>query len=141
MANLPQQMAERLQRLQAEADMDVKEIQKIEGETRKLAKSKNTLSEQLNENELVLKELKLVEDGGNVFKLVGPILAKQDLNESKSNVEVRCDFVRKELARIGTLETAFGNKVEEKRAGISAKQNEGNKLVAELQREIQKQQQ
>ena len=36
---------------------------------------------------MVLQELKLVNgDDATVFKLVGPILAKQDLSEAKTNV-------------------------------------------------------
>lgn len=32
-----------------------------------------------------------------VFKLVGPVLVKQDQAEAKSNVETRLEFIRSEM--------------------------------------------
>ena len=43
--------------------------------------------QQLSENEMVLKELELLEDEAKVYKLVGPVLMKQDLVEARGNVE------------------------------------------------------
>ena len=56
---------------------------------------------------MVMSEFKMLDDDANVFKLVGPILAKQDLSECKENVEKRLAFIDKEIARLNTLETAF----------------------------------
>lgn len=41
------------------------------------------MSEKKNENDMVLQEFKMLGDDANVYKLVGPILAKQDLDECK----------------------------------------------------------
>ena len=41
------------------------------------------MSEKKNENDMVLQEFKMLVDDANVYKLVGPILAKQDLDECK----------------------------------------------------------
>lgn len=57
-------------------------------------------------------ELDLVEDDNDVFKLVGPVLVKQDRMEAQSNVEKRLSFISNELSRAeGALQT-----VQEKRA-------------------------
>ena len=48
---------------------------------------------------MVLQEFKLLSEDANVFKLVGPILAKQPLSECRSNVEKRVDFIKREIAR------------------------------------------
>jgi len=56
---------------------------------------------------MVLQEFKMLSEDANVYKLVGPILAKQDLDECKNNVSKRIEFIDKEIARLSTLETEF----------------------------------
>lgn len=57
-------------------------------------------------------ELDLLEDDNDVFKLVGPVLVKQDRMEAQSNVEKRLSFISNELSRAeGALQT-----VEEKKS-------------------------
>ena len=41
-------------------------------------------------------ELERLEDDANVYKLIGPVLIKQDLVEAKSNVEKRLEFIQNE---------------------------------------------
>uniref|UniRef100_A0A0D3F316 Prefoldin subunit 6 n=1 Tax=Oryza barthii TaxID=65489 RepID=A0A0D3F316_9ORYZ len=68
---------------------------------------------QVGENELVLKacparralllplyELELVNDEANVYKLIGPVLVKQDLAEAKANVKKRIEYISAELKRM-----------------------------------------
>ena len=45
---------------------------------------------------MVLEELRGLEDGANVFKLIGPMLAKQDVVEATSNVTKRLEFINAE---------------------------------------------
>ncbi|KAM7524986.1 hypothetical protein LguiA_014888 [Lonicera macranthoides] len=52
---------------------------------------------QLGENELVLKELDLLNEDANVYKLIGPILVKQDLAEANANVRKRIEYITAEL--------------------------------------------
>ena len=42
-------------------------------------------------------ELNLLETSANVFKLVGPVLVKQDLDEAKQNVNKRIDYISGEM--------------------------------------------
>lgn len=54
----------------------------------------------------------MLEDDNDVFKLVGPVLVKQDRMEAQSNVDKRLNFISNELSRAeGALQT-----VQEKRA-------------------------
>ncbi|KAG4163083.1 hypothetical protein ERO13_D01G149300v2, partial [Gossypium hirsutum] len=46
---------------------------------------------QLGENELVLKELDLLNEDANVYKSIGPVLVKQDLAEANANVRKRIE--------------------------------------------------
>lgn len=63
--------------------------------------------EKKSENELVLQEFKLMSDDASVYKLVGPVLAKQDVAESRTNVEKRIEFITKEIERMDKLEGDF----------------------------------
>ena len=59
------------------------------------------------ENEAVMAEFKMLDDDAKVYKLVGPVLAKQDLTDCRSNVQKRIEFIEKEVARLETLEANF----------------------------------
>jgi chaperonin cofactor prefoldin len=63
----------------------------------KMSNALAKLAQQENENELVLNELKLLGDDSAVYKLVGPVLIKQDLDEARSNVEKRLQFIGDEM--------------------------------------------
>lgn len=55
------------------------------------------LMSQYNENDMVLNELKLLEPEANCYKLTGPVLLKQDVDEAKSNVEKRLQYIGDEM--------------------------------------------
>uniref|UniRef100_A0A7N2LQI9 Prefoldin subunit 6 n=1 Tax=Quercus lobata TaxID=97700 RepID=A0A7N2LQI9_QUELO len=55
---------------------------------------------QLGENELVLKELDILNEDANVYKLIGPVLVKQDLAEANANVRKRIEYILAELKRL-----------------------------------------
>ncbi len=61
--------------------------------------NRQQLEAQLSENTIVLEELNLLEPDADVFKLIGPVLVKQDLEESKLNVQKRIDYISGELKR------------------------------------------
>lgn len=75
----------------------------------KFVQQRQLLDGQLNENQNVLEEMNiLAEDKNTVYKLIGPILVKQSLTESKQNVTKRIDYISNELKkcndRIATAE-------------------------------------
>uniref|UniRef100_A0A0D9VE85 Prefoldin subunit 6 n=1 Tax=Leersia perrieri TaxID=77586 RepID=A0A0D9VE85_9ORYZ len=47
-----------------------------------------------------VQELELVNDEANVYKLIGPVLVKQDLAEAKANVKKRIEYISAELKRM-----------------------------------------
>ena len=85
--------------------------------------------QQLSENEMVLKELELLEDEAKVYKLVGPVLMKQDLVEARGNVEKRLDYIRAENERLEKAAEAMQKKQTEKQEGIIALQQQMMKLA------------
>merc|ERR1712151_190007 len=52
-----------------------------------------------NENEMVLKEIGLVDEEDTIYKLVGPILVKTELDEAKMNLEKRVGFIKDEIKK------------------------------------------
>ncbi len=46
---------------------------------------------------MVLREMGFIEEGDSVYKLVGPILVKQELDEAKMNLEKRVNFIQDEM--------------------------------------------
>ena len=120
--------------IQRKLEADVTEIKKIEAEYTKVFSAKQSLVEKKSENEMVLQEFNLMGDDAAVYKLVGPILAKQDVAESKTNVEKRIEYITKEIERMDKLEQDFQIKVEERRNNIQ-------KLQEDMRREIMKEQQ
>jgi prefoldin beta subunit len=46
---------------------------------------------------MVLKEMGFIEDGDSVYKLVGPVLVKQELDEAKLNLDKRINFIKDEM--------------------------------------------
>lgn len=59
--------------------------------------NRQQLDGQLNETTAVKDELYLLKPGNEVFKLIGPVLMKQDLEEAKQNVNKRIEFITNEL--------------------------------------------
>ncbi|BBH01092.1 prefoldin 6 [Prunus dulcis] len=47
-------------------------------------------------------ELDLLSEDANVFKLIGPVLVKQDLAEARANVRKRIEYISAELKRLDT---------------------------------------
>eukprot|EP01135_Chromosphaera_perkinsii_P002182 Nk52_evm17s218 gene=Nk52_evmTU17s218 len=81
----------------------VAKLREAQKEYQKLVAAKEQYGRQLHENEMVLEasdEIKLMEDGDKVFKLVGPVLVKQEVNEASQNVEKRLEFINGELKRL-----------------------------------------
>ncbi|PWZ24949.1 Prefoldin subunit 6 [Zea mays] len=48
----------------------------------------------------LIKELELLSDGANVYKLIGPVLVKHDLAETKANVKKHIEYISAELKRM-----------------------------------------
>ncbi|XP_013417321.1 prefoldin subunit 6 [Lingula anatina] len=89
-------MAEGLQkRLQGELE----KYQAVQKDYQKYVSARQQLDAQLNENSLVKEELDRLSDGSNVYKMIGPVLVKQDLGEAKQTVQKRIDYISGEIKR------------------------------------------
>ena len=82
---------------------------------------------------MVMVEFKMLDDDANVYKLVGPILAKQDLAEAKENVQQRLTHIEKSIAEFEALEKEFAKQVSDKSVSLKGKQNELQRLAMAIQ--------
>ncbi|KAL6058107.1 Prefoldin subunit 6 [Balamuthia mandrillaris] len=110
-------------------EKEVKELRELQNDIAKKQNTQAQLTAQLKENELVKQELELVEDESNIYKLIGPVLVKQDKQEAVANVGKRIDFIQNELKRL--------NEFMEKQVKAQA---EKRKVVLDLQAKLQQQQ-
>ena len=66
--------------------------------------ARQKLESQQEENRAVQKEFKNLSSDSNIYKLVGPVLLKQDKDDAKRTVDGRLEFIEKEIKRIeGTI--------------------------------------
>jgi len=63
-------------------------------------------------------ELALLKDDAEVFKLIGPVLIKQDILEAKGNVSKRINFITSEMKRTDDQMALLEKKQEAKRTQI-----------------------
>lgn len=70
-------------------------LRKTELET--LIDGRQKLEAQQQENKGVQGEFASLDDDANIFKLVGPVLLKQDRNEARMAVNGRLEFIEKEM--------------------------------------------
>ncbi|XP_015592433.1 prefoldin subunit 6 [Cephus cinctus] len=116
-------MVEELQKkLQSELDK-FKHIQK---DYHKALNQRQQLDGQLNENTAVKEELDLLKSGNEVFKLIGPVLVKQELDEAKQNVAKRMEYISGELKR-----------TEDLIASLDKKQDTQRDVLGKLQQQFQ----
>jgi prefoldin beta subunit len=76
---------------------EIENIKKLKAEQQAFRQNIQNYDFKKNENELVLKELEYVDEGEEVFKLVGPMLVREEPSEAKQNVIKRIEFISKEM--------------------------------------------
>ncbi|XP_070490807.1 probable prefoldin subunit 6 [Chironomus tepperi] len=86
--------------IQKKLQIELDSFKATQKEYSKFVQQRQLLDGQLNENQNVLEEMNLLaEDKNTVYKLIGPILVKQSLAESKQNVSKRIDYISNELKK------------------------------------------
>ncbi|GKV36971.1 hypothetical protein SLEP1_g45052 [Rubroshorea leprosula] len=115
-----------LRDIQRDLETKANDLSKIQKDIAKNHQVRKKYTIQLGENELVLKELDLLNEGANVYKLIGPVLVKQDLAEANANVRKRIEYISAELKRLdSTLQD------------LEEKQNSKKDAILKLQQRIQ----
>lgn len=109
----------------AEIDSEVEKFKEIQGQLQSVRGDLQTVLGQMTENEMVQKELELVDSSSNVYKMVGPVLIKNSLEDARDTVSKRLEFITAERDRLEAkskeLETKGGeiaNKVQQMQAAL-----------------------
>ncbi|CAI7592082.1 unnamed protein product [Penicillium manginii] len=94
------------------------EFQQLQTELEGLVDARQKLESQQQENQGVQSEFAQLDDESNIYKLVGPVLLKQDKAEATMAVNGRLEFIEKEIKRIEGEITDKEEKGEKKRAEV-----------------------
>eukprot|EP00934_Nitzschia_sp_Nitz4_P001542 Nitzschia sp. Nitz4//scaffold21_size171442//137522//137944//NITZ4_002185-RA/size171442-processed-gene-0.58-mRNA-1//-1//CDS//3329542483//1542//frame0 len=84
----------------AEIDEEVAKFRELQEQMQKVRNDLQIVMGQLAENEMVQQELNLLDGGSNVFKMVGPVLIKNSLEDAKDTVSKRIEFISSEKNRL-----------------------------------------
>ena len=69
-------------------------------------------------------EFENLEDGAVVYKLVGPVLVKQPIDDSKDNVNKRLDYIKGEVDRSNKVIEGMEKELQEKQQQLIKMQQE-----------------
>ena len=93
--------------IQAQLQEAVGSYRELQQQVSQLYQKQVTLQQQVNETQMVEQELKMLDSNSSnsededgeciVYKLVGPLLVRQDTFEAKSNVEKRLEYIKSEM--------------------------------------------
>ncbi|KAI5859854.1 Prefoldin beta-like protein [Durotheca rogersii] len=104
--------------IQAQLQSLSEEFTALQQELQTVVQSRQKLEAQKQENTNVQKEFQNLKDGENIYKLVGPVLLKQDKVEAESTVNGRLEFISKELERTESHIKDVQEKIEKKKGEI-----------------------
>ncbi|GFF49992.1 prefoldin subunit 6 [Aspergillus udagawae] len=94
------------------------EYQKLQTDLEGFIDARQKLESQQQENQGVQGEFAKLDEDSKIYKIVGPVLLKQDKNEAVMAVNGRLEFIEKEIKRIeGQIQEAQ-EKAEKKRVEI-----------------------
>ncbi|KAJ6138566.1 Prefoldin [Penicillium samsonianum] len=106
------------------------EFQGLQTELEVLVDARQKLESQQQENEGVQTEFAYLDDESNIYKLVGPVLLKQDKTEAIMAVNGRLEFIEKEIKRIEAEIDATQEKSEKMRSELIQLQSQAQQQGA-----------
>ncbi len=121
-------------RYQSELNGELAIVQSTTRSLGGLLGQRGKLLAQLQENEMVAKELSVLSGSSDpvLFKLVGPVLVKQEFDEAKMNVNNRIKFFKSEIERSEKQQ----KELETQRATAQEKIMKIQESVRKIQQEI-----
>merc|ERR1711972_1163486 len=102
---------------QQRVEKELEQFKALQESLQKSYESRMGLVAQQQETDLVKEEFDNLEEDAVVYKLVGPVMVKQNVDDAKANVEKRLDYIKGELERsnkiIETQEKEMNEKQQE----------------------------
>ena len=105
--------------LASAVDAEVVKFRSIQEEVAKLRSDLQFVVGQRTENEMVQQELDLIGESSVVYKMIGPVLIKQDLEDSQQTVKKRLEYITGEKEKLESR--------------ISSKEKEANEIATKVQ--------
>ena len=115
-----------------------KENECIEKEQSKIRVALSNYENKKKENNIVKKELSLLDDEDIVYKLIGPILVQQETSDAKIQVDSRIEMINKEIHKLEKNYQTNSKKIEANRqkiADIQAKLIQVSRQLEQLKKE------
>lgn len=78
----------------------MEQLSELQKSLQELISSRTKLETQFQENKIVKEEFETLDSDSNVYKLIGPVLLKQDKIEAEDNVNKRIEFISAEIEKI-----------------------------------------
>ena len=127
--------------LASAVDAEIAKFRELQEQLHSLRGDLQVVMGQQTENEMVQTELNLLDGSSNVFKRVGPVLIRQDLDDAKDTVAKRLEFIQKEQDGIKSKLMTLEQQLNEKGMKIQEMQANMQKLTAQAVQAIQQQHQ
>ncbi|KUL86551.1 hypothetical protein ZTR_04261 [Talaromyces verruculosus] len=100
------------------------EYQNLQAELETIILARQKLESQQQENQAVQQEFASLDDDSNIYKLIGPVLLKQEKSEAVMAVDGRLEFIEKEIKRIEGQIQEINNKSDKKRTESQIQQQQ-----------------
>uniref|UniRef100_A0A1I7UM11 Probable prefoldin subunit 6 n=1 Tax=Caenorhabditis tropicalis TaxID=1561998 RepID=A0A1I7UM11_9PELO len=84
----------------AKFEEEVNKLKTLEKDREKYFTSRQEMEMRLTESRNVKAELDLMDSDSKVYKLIGAVLVRQELEEARSTVEKRLEFIESEIKRV-----------------------------------------
>ncbi|CAE8609655.1 unnamed protein product [Polarella glacialis] len=84
-------------------DKGLEQFKGMQEGLQKAYESRMGLISQQQETDMVKDEFDTLEDGAIVYKLVGPVMVKQNPDDAKDNVNKRLEYIKGELERANKM--------------------------------------
>ncbi|KAK7138138.1 hypothetical protein R3I94_013691 [Phoxinus phoxinus] len=110
--------------IQKKLQSELEKYQLLQKDVSKSMSARQKLEAQLTENNIVKEELAFLDCQNTVYKLIGPVLVKQDLDEAKATVGKRLEYINGEIQRYETLLKEMEKKSDQHREVLSSLQQE-----------------
>ena len=111
----------------------LKENECIEKEQSKIRVAISNYENKKTENNIVKKELALLDDEDVVYKLIGPILVQQETSDAKIQVDSRIEMINKEINKLEKNYQTNTKKIEANRQKLGEIQSKLIQLSKQLE--------
>merc|ERR1711887_239385 len=122
-----------LQNMQKELEGQVEKVTKCRNEKEGVGKRIGQFEAQLSETQVVQAELELINDDAIVYKLLGPVLVKQDKEEAITTVKSRSLYMESELKKCETSLQTIQKKMEKEQSNLQDLQMKAQQVQKAMQ--------